>query len=266
MGLIKSKCLNCNFHETWNWFISWHLLVCTLAEPAVIACSPLLPVQWDQADWLTELRPLWRLQHSWTRELRTKYSIQFEPTLGLSNREKKCYPIFFTLIFSIQAIFQSFLGNSYNHLIATISKPSLAYPPLCEGPHREEKEYRESIFIVFHIVVQTKREELAQNDRKKAMLHMFQTLYFQKDFNMEYIYLSSNKTINTEILASPLLPRALVKDGGQTTRVGPAAASVLLYCSFCCCCCCFILFSCTRIKYFILDCSVAGPSPSHSSA
>ena len=43
-----------------NWSISWHLHVCTLAEPAVIAYSPTFasPVQWDQADWLTELRPL----------------------------------------------------------------------------------------------------------------------------------------------------------------------------------------------------------------
>ena len=51
------------------------VLVCWLAEPAVIAYNPTFasPVQWDQADQLAVLRPLWRPQHNWTREQRTKY-------------------------------------------------------------------------------------------------------------------------------------------------------------------------------------------------
>ena len=113
--------------------ISWHLLICRLAGSAVIACNSHIasPVQWDKAGGLAVSRPLSEATHNWTREQRTKHSNWFDWIWGLSNGTKLSPNFFFTPCSSIQATFQSLLGNSYNHLILSIGRLSLAWPDLC---------------------------------------------------------------------------------------------------------------------------------------
>ena len=73
------------------------------------------------------VRHLWELQLNWFREQRTQYSRQADDSQETLEQRHNSKFLFYS-DFSLNRLLISFLSYMYNHLVRTITKPSLIWP------------------------------------------------------------------------------------------------------------------------------------------